>query len=232
MRNIARELLEDLADIIYPRLCGACDNAPVRKSPFCIDCLAELPHTGYHLVPENPFEMQFWGRVPITAGAALYYFIPGGRTQRLLHNLKYRGRRDLATRLGEFYAFQLCESGRFTSIDLIIPVPLHWRKRHQRGYNQSEDFARGLSAGLDVPYKKTVLRRSGSGKSLTSMSREERAEEVTGMFVVRQSSLVADKHVLLVDDVLTTGATLEECARVLIGAGAKISLCTLACGRI
>lgn len=233
MWNTLYALFEDLVDVIYPRCCGACDeNAPMRKSPFCIQCLSELPYTGYHMIPDNPFEQQFWGRVNITAGAAMLYFVPGGTTQHLLHEIKYRGKRELAIRMGELYAHELKTAPRFSEIELVVPVPLHWKKKRRRGYNQSEALAKGIANTLGVPMSSQILKRTRAGTSLTSLSRIERLQAVHDVFKVTDSADLADQRVLLVDDVLTTGATLETCAKQLQNAGARVSLCTLACGRI
>ena len=217
-----------------PRICGACDDGlPVRNGVFCVRCLAELPETEYHFTAENPFERHFWGRVPIKAGAAHYYFVPGGRTQTLLHNIKYRRRRDLAVEVGRQYGLKLADSPRFKGITHIIPVPLHWRKSRQRGFNQSAAFGKGIADSMGVDCVTDHLRRIRHTATQTRKSRGERIANISGVFELSEPDRLAQQHVLLVDDVLTTGATLEACALELLKANlASISIATIACGRI
>ncbi len=233
MLRVLKGCLEDLADVIYPRICATCnEHVPLRGNVFCVHCLAELPYTGYHNIPDNPFEQQFWGRVPVSAGASMFYFIPGGKTQRLLHSIKYGGRRELAVKMGQRYAVDLRHSERFEDLDMIIPVPLHWKKQRKRGYNQSEAFANGISSGLGVPVRRRILRRHRAGVSLTSLTRTERLDTVARVFSIHKGHRIQGLRILLVDDVLTTGATLEICGKILADQGATVFMCTLACGRI
>lgn len=227
-------LFRDIVDLVYPRICASCDhNKPIYGQIFCLDCLVGLPQTRYHLTQGNAFEQHFWGRVDIHAGAAMYFFIPGGRTQTLLHNIKYRRRSDIAEKVGILYGKQISRSARFEKIDVVVPVPLHWRKRKKRGFNQSEAFARGLALSMKTELDTTILKRVIHTETQTRKSREQRVENMKGAFVVRDPRAIASSHVLLVDDVLTTGATLEACANRLNQAeGVKISLLTIACGRI
>ena len=149
-------LLNEVIDLIYPRICAACARSqPVKGGIFCISCLTELPETRFHEVEGNPFEMHFWGRVPIQSGAAFLFFIPGGRTQKLLHNIKYKGRSDFAQMIGRHYGRQLKESERFRGIDVIIPVPLHWRKQQKRGFNQSTEFGKGRQKTF-LPFRSNI----------------------------------------------------------------------------
>ncbi|MDX1407972.1 MAG: ComF family protein [Saprospiraceae bacterium] len=224
----------DLFDLIYPRICPACSRSrSVRNGLFCIDCLAVLPETGYHLVQDNPFERHFWGRIPLQAGAAYLFFIPGGRTQGLLHAIKYQGQRHVAEEIGRTYGRQLAACSRFQNLDAIVPVPLHWRRQHRRGFNQSAAFARGLGDALDVPVVVKALQRTRQTATQTRKSRLERIDNMQAAFVLKQTGSIAGRHVLLVDDVLTTGATLEACAQVLLAlSGTKVSMVTIACGRI
>jgi ComF family protein len=227
-------VLNDVLDIIYPQTCAGCfDAKPVRNGIFCIGCLAELPETNYHLLDKNPFESHFYGRIPVHAGAAFLFFVPDGRTQKLLHNIKYRNRSDLARTIGEFYGRRLKNAPRFAEIDLIVPVPLHWRKEHRRGFNQSAEFGKGLASAMSVSFLKDALKRTRYTATQTKKSRADRVSNLKEAFVIRNPALLKGKHILLVDDVLTTGATLEACALALMKAeGIKISIATIACGRL
>lgn len=231
---LLRTLAGEILDLVYPQVCAACDNdKPARGSIFCVACIAGLPRTNYHLIEDNPFERHFWGRVKVEAGGALYYFVPGGRAQTLLHNIKYRRRSDYAIRVGQIYGQQLGATTRFHDISAVIPVPLHWRKMRKRGFNQSKSFAEGLSESMGVPvdHKTLVQRRSTSTQ--TRKSRSERVLNMANAFDLKRTSHLTGKHVLLVDDVLTTGATLEACALKLLEIHElKVSLATIACGRI
>ena len=229
-----KTLIDDIVDLVYPRTCAGCfDEKPVDRGIFCMHCLAELPETNYHLIEDNPFEMHFRGRVPLQAGAAFLFFVPDGRTQTLLHNIKYRSRSDFARSIGEFYGTRLGHAPRLHDVDLIIPVPLHWKKEHSRGFNQSAEFGKGLAGVLQIPFLKNGLMRRRFTETQTKKSRAERVANLAEAFVVTDPSKVTDRHVLLVDDVLTTGATLESCALALLACdNVRISMATIACGRL
>lgn len=222
--------LSDLLNLFYPHLCLACErNAPAYGEHICVPCQATLPLANFHLAAENPFAERFWGRVSIEAAAALYLFKKGSRVQHLLHQLKYRGKKEIGVLLGRQLGRQLSDSAFFKELDLIVPVPLHPRKQRLRGYNQSEMFAVGLSQGLRIPCAKDGLRRVVHAGSQTQKSREERAEKIKDYFEVKRPELLSGKHVLLADDVMTTGATLEVCAGCLLKLpGTKVSLATIA----
>jgi len=227
-------IFNDVIDLVYPRTCAGCGNErPVRDGIFCVACLVDLPETNYHLIPDNPLEQHFWGRIPLQSGSAMLFFIPGGRTQKLLHNIKYCGHSHLAVEAGRFYGRKLVHTPRFGHLDCIVPVPLHWRKQLQRGFNQSEAFGRGLAETMQLPLIRNVLIRSRATQSQTSKSRLDRVTNLAGAFEIKRAGQVQGKHVLLIDDVLTTGATLESCALKLLEiGGCVISITTLACGRL
>lgn len=234
MTPFLKSLFTDIVDLIYPPSCGACAAAkPVQGGIFCLECLGELPETNYHAMDENPFEVHFWGRVPLQAGAAYLFFVPDGRTQTLLHNIKYRSRSDFARTIGQYYGRKLKESSRFQEIDLVIPVPLHPKKEHQRGFNQSAEFGLGVAETMSVGFAKDGLKRVRYTESQTRKSRADRVANLADAFEVKDADRLRGKHLLLVDDVLTTGATLEACAIALLQVeDVKISMVTIACGRL
>lgn len=222
-------IFEDFLALLYPRLCLACEkNIPPRWDVICITCQHYLPKTKFHLERENPFTEHFWGRIPIHAGAALYHFKKGGRTQKLIHKLKYDGKRQIGIKLGHLYGRSLSNSPYFNQVDLIVPVPLHPRKEKIRGYNQSAMFAMGLAETMDIPWSNKVLRRVEMTTTQTKKRRMERFENVRKAFQNVRPKNIEGKHILLVDDVMTTGATLEACAeKILASKDTKISFATI-----
>ncbi len=222
--------LEAMVGLFYPNLCCACGkNLLLSQQVLCIDCQYRLPKTQFHHHADNPFAERFWGRLPLHAGASLYFFTKGGRVQRLLHALKYEGRQELGRYLGNMYGAELAQSSLFAGIDLIVPVPLHPRKRRQRGYNQSDCFAEGLSEALGRPWLPNALIRQSFTQTQTRKSRFERLRNVEEAFALQQPQALSGKHILLVDDVMTTGATLEACGLLLTGLpDVRLSMATIA----
>lgn len=222
--------LQPLADVFYPRLCLACSrNLHQHERDLCWQCLHRLPRTHYHRMPDNPLERLFWGRTQVRAVTSLLFFTKNGITQNLLHRLKYSGQQEVGVKLGNLLGRELQQEERFKSSSLVIPVPLHPKKMQLRGYNQSALLARGMAESLRLPVAERLLQRSQFTESQTRKGRFERWENVAEAFYCPQPELLAGKVVLLVDDVLTTGATLEACARPLQSAGAVVLMATLAC---
>ncbi len=223
-------LLDDLLFLVYPRYCPACDRRfPIGSRLLCLTCTVELPLTGHHLYPENELTERFWGRLNLEGGAAMYNFVKEGRVQRLVHALKYRGRTDVGLYLGMEFGQLLRKSPSFPKVDCVVPVPLHPRKERTRGYNQSSYWARGLARSLGVPHFPRALKRRDFTRTQTHKTRMERMQNVQRAFQVRHAETLAGKHVLLVDDVLTTGATLESCGQLILDLpGSRLSLATLA----
>lgn len=230
MKTLLSNYLYDLLGLFYPNLCLACEkNLPPGQKILCIRCNYSLPKTNYHLELENGLTERFWGRLPIETGAALFHFVKGGKVQQLIHELKYNHKRDVGIQLGEWYGSMLKEQSSYQDIDLIVPVPLHIKKEHRRGYNQSALFAEGLAKRLGKPWKKDALMRRDASKSQTKKGRMERLENVMHAFQLNKAKSLEGKHILLVDDVLTTGATLEACGQKLLSiANTKLSLATIA----
>ena len=221
-------------DLIYPPLCVSCGLLrPLDHHIFCLECLEQLPETGYHRQISNPFTLHFAGRVPISTGAAFLFFAHGGGTQRVLHHIKYFNQPELITTLGRWYGKQLMQQPWWQGIEAVVPVPLHWKKQRKRGYNQSAVFAEAMADVMGAKAYPHALLRVTHDKSLTGMKRMERVETIGSSFVVAKPAQVRNKHVLLVDDVLTTGATLEACALALWKQPvASLRMATLACGEL
>lgn len=223
-------ILNNLISIFYPRLCAGCQNAlQQNENLLCLDCLMHLPETNFHKETDNELKMIFAGRVPVQEVTALLFYKKGNRVQKILHNLKYKGEKEIGAFLGEYYGKKLIEEARFQDVDLIIPIPLHPDKQKKRGYNQSEWIAKGLSIGMGKPYNTNVLIRSHYTETQTRKSRFNRWENVKSVFKIQNGNILEGKHILLCDDVLTTGATTEAAIQQLIEIkDVKVSVVTLA----
>ena len=228
-----RTALADFVSLIFPQVCLACEEPLARgEDHICTGCRAQLPYTDYHKLPpsDNPLARKFWGKLPVRYSLSYLRFLRRGRVQHLLHQLKYQGQQDVGRVLGRWYGAELADFGLAIEFDLIVPVPLHPRKLAKRGYNQSDSFADGLAQSMNVPWSATVLRRTEHTASQTRKNRTERWQNVAEVFEVAQGADVLNKRVLIVDDVLTTGATLEACAAALLAAGcSQVSIATIAC---
>ena len=220
----------DLLDLIYPNLCFICGETLLKsESHICLSCLNNIPRTNYHLLTDNPVEKRFWGKAPIFRGTSFFFFQKGSPFQKLLHELKYKGNKEIGEILGRYAAAELLNSPDFCSIDIIIPIPLHPKRFAQRGYNQSEWIGKGLSAVLDKPQNTNTLRRVKQTTTQTKKSVFERFENTEGIFELSGAKELEGKHLLLIDDVLTTGSTLNAAINTLLNIpNVKISIFTLA----
>lgn len=220
----------DFFKLLYPDLCVVCgENLLKNEQYICLSCISSIPKTNYHLLADNPIEKRFWGKVPIFRGTAFFFFQKGSSFQKLLHALKYKGNKEIGERIGKYAAIDLIDSPDFKSIDVIIPVPLHPAKYKKRGYNQSEWIGKGLSEILAKPQDTKTLIRVKENTTQTKKTVFERYENTEGIFECTDIKSLTGKHVLLVDDVLTTGSTLEACIRALLQIeGIKVSIFTLA----
>lgn len=215
-------ILEDFISLFYPRYCRGCFNSLVKgEDLICTQCLLEMPKSYYHLYRDNPFFQKFRGRLPVKHVMALFKFVKESRVQQVLHALKYKQQPELGEMLGRIYGQDLVEADYAGSFDLIIPVPLHYSRRKLRGYNQSEEFGKGLSQILDVPCDDTYMIRAAKTQTQTHKSKLSRWENVNRIFQVPDPGPIAEKRILLVDDVVTTGATLEACGEALLRGGCR-----------
>lgn len=227
-----------IIDLVYPKVCAACArDEPIMDGIFCVKCLSQLSFTQDHQIRDNPFEQHFWGRVDISKGHAMLYLVPGGVTQRLIHQIKYHGRKNFAEIIGLWYGKLILDANTGENLtlpyDMVIPVPLHWKKQKKRGYNQSDYFARGLAKALSIELSTHNLVRIKPTQTQTNKSRIERMDNMEDAFYVKSPGRLRGRNVLLVDDVLTTGATLEACARkIQTCEPSTISMATIAMGRI
>ncbi len=221
--------LTNIYRIFFPRTCLYCNKHLVENEfVLCSTCRHELPVSNYVNTPNNSVERSFYGRVPIVSGAGLLFYRKKGVSQELIHHLKYQNRQDIGDFFGLWLGEELKNSTRFLDIDGIIIVPLHPKKLKQRGYNQLTKFGETLSKKLEVPLIKNVLIKTRNTISQTKKSRINRFDKIKNAFHIENEWKISGKHILLVDDVITTGATLEACANELLKIeGVKVSIATM-----
>lgn len=208
--------IQILADMLYPKVCSACKQPLLQaEEGLCLHCLSQLPFTDFGFTAGNPVEKLFWGRVSISYATSMLFFDEGGFVRELLHKIKYRGGRDLAVELGKLFALQLLKSQPGYKPDLLVPVPLHRSKLRHRGFNQSEAIASGMAAILGSEICPNFLKRVSNNSTQTKKGRFDRWANVDGIFSLHKPAQYTAPRILLVDDVITTGATLEACIRAI-----------------
>lgn len=223
-------LWSDFINLFYPRICQSCGNYLFKNEhAICTRCLYQMPKTNFHLEKNNPVSILFWGRVKIEYATAYFTFAKGSKFQKLIHRLKYHHQTEIGIELGKHLGYNLLQSEFFNDIDLIIPVPLHPKKQKIRGYNQAKVIADGLSSSMNISVCDRNLYRSVHTQSQTKKSKHERWKNVEDIFNLHNPNDLEGKHILLVDDVVTTGSTLEACAQAILKAkGSRVSIATLA----
>ncbi|RDC65679.1 ComF family protein [Adhaeribacter pallidiroseus] len=217
-------IFADFISLLFPQECLACQELLARgEKSVCTECRINLPYTNSHLLfnSDNGLLQRFYNKVPVKYAFAYLYFNRSGRVQKLLHALKYKGHEEVGETLGNWYGAELKENNYHQQFDVIIPVPLHTKKLKKRGYNQSDSFAKGLAQMLEVNWQPHILKRTADTSTQTKKTRLERWQNVGQLFTVADPASIQNKRILLVDDVMTTGATLEACALVLLEAGAQ-----------
>lgn len=223
-------MFEDLISLIYPRNCAACGNSLFKhEEQICNYCYINLPKSNFHQQDKNPVDILFYGRTNLILASSFYLFHKKGSIQKVLHAIKYRGNKELATLVGKWYAQDLMEHPGIKQAGVVIPVPLHPKKLKQRGYNQSEEFAKGLAEGLNIDLYPKALIRVEFTSTQTKKSKYERWENVEDVFEIKDPETLKNKHIILVDDVITTGATIEACCQTLQRVeGIRISVLSIA----
>ncbi|SKB79599.1 ComF family protein [Daejeonella lutea] len=222
--------LHDFISLFFPDLCAGCGtNLFNNEQSICTNCIYHLPVTNFHNDPQNRLAKQLWGRFSFVQASSFVYFNKGGRVQNIMHQLKYNKKPEAGFRMGQLYAHALRTSESWQIPDFIIPVPLHPGKLKKRGYNQSEYIANGIASTLAVPMKSNNLIRIENTDTQTKKSRFARYENLSGAFMCLDENALRNKHILVVDDVMTTGATLEACCIVLLELNnVRISVATIA----
>lgn len=222
--------IHDFSRLFFPHYCAGCGtDAPDKASSLCMRCLHALPLTNFHVYAGNPVEQVFTGRIPLVCGTAYCHFSRETMMQQVLHALKYRGYKEVGRAMGRMMGSRLRESGRFDDIDALVPVPLYAKKERKRGYNQSALICEGIAAATGWPVLPNVVARLSPTETQTHKNRVERWQNMEGRFALLRPGLIGGRHILLVDDVITSGATIEACARVLLQAdGVRLSVAALA----
>ena len=223
-------MLKDFIALIYPPCCVSCNIVlHPHEEHLCLSCYMKLPKTLFTKQANNPVEKVFWGKVPVKVATSLFFYTKKDPTQALLYHLKYNDRPSIGTYLGKMLGQELIQSGRFNHVDIIVPVPLHKSKMNKRGYNQCTFISKGIQEVTNWPIDNSSLVRSSFNKSQTKMNRLSRWLNVETIFKLDTSENLVDKHVLLVDDVITTGSTLEACVKqIILAKPASISIATVA----
>jgi ComF family protein len=216
-----KALKNAILDFIYPKTCLACETQRLSEEDFiCISCMIDLPKTNSHITPNETLERKFWGKISVKAIYSFLYYPKNSSIQNILYAIKYKNKPQLAEILGKWYSLELKNANIDKNIDFIVPVPMFKAKQKLRGYNQAEEFGKGLAEGLGLEMLIDNLLKTKSTVSQTkTKSRFGRFKNTEGVFEVLDSSKIQGKKVLLVDDVLTSGATLEEAGRALLEAG-------------
>jgi len=224
------KILRAFSNLFFPQICYSCGSDLVSSEQLlCLRCLHQLPYTKFETIAGNPVEKIFWGRMPVQQAASIFYFTKDSIIERLLYQLKYRGRREVGLYCGDLMGQALKRTDLFGEIELIIPLPLFSKKEHQRGFNQAALIAEGLSEILSVPISTELVERVEATETQTHKNRVERWQNMQGRFLLKNRSAIENKHILLVDDVVTTGATLESCGLELLKASnLRLSVLTLA----
>lgn len=227
---LIKDWLGSFLSLFFPRYCIVCGRTLAKgEECLCTMCNINLPRTDYHLRKDNPVEKMFWGKIPLERATSFFFYRKGSDFRQILHQLKYGGQKGIGAIMGRYMAAELLASGFFDGVDIILPVPLHKKKQQIRGYNQSEWIARGIAAVTGISIDTESVVRQKNTETQTRKSSFERWENVEGIFELHHAQSLTGKHVLIVDDVLTTGATTVECASCLAEIeGIRISILTLA----
>jgi ComF family protein len=210
LKSGVKKLLEMLAQLVFPHTCVICGtNELISTNGICRACIWNLPATSFLTLENNEVEKIFWGRLPVTHAAAATYFTHKSAVQKALHQIKYGHRKDAGLQLGRWMGIQLMQSHWWKDIDWVLPMPIHASRRARRGYNQAELLCQGIGEQTGMVVRNELLERVKSGHSLTTQHRVQRWQAMREVFAVRDPAALENRHVLLVDDVVTTGATLE-----------------------
>lgn len=228
--NSFLQLAEDFIGLLFPNTCNGC-GTPLfpGEEQICTVCLHDLAFTNFENDPDNAVHRLFWGQLPCQNAMAMLYFRKGSRVQNLIHQLKYHDKTTLGITLGKMLGHRICKAPSYADIDLVIPIPLHPKKQRNRGYNQCDYIAQGISAAMGIPICTKVLQKQKQTATQTKKSRYQRFENIKEVFNVYTPEKLRDKHILLIDDVVTTGSTFQSAGKLLLDCGiSKLSIAAVA----
>ncbi len=230
MKALATDPLKNLLHLFFPHVCNGCGTDTISNDQLlCLSCFAKLPHTNFTDQQNNPVEQKFYGQLPIKAAVSGYYFTKDSLIQNLVYQLKYKGNKEIGFYLGSLVGEMLKDSTRFNSIDALVPLPLNPKRQKKRGYNQATAISKGLAKTLDKPIYDNAIFRNINTETQTQRGRLTRWENMQGVFEVKKPELLTGKHLVLVDDVITTGASLIACGSALLQVpNTSLSIVTLA----
>ena len=215
--SITQEIIQGISHLFFPHICAGCgSDLPSEQQFLCTHCFHELPHTNFDRFPGNPVEKIFWGRVPVISATAHYFFSKRSALQQVMHQFKYQGNQKIGIYFGRLMGESICNSGRFNSINAVIPLPLHPSRQKKRGYNQAGILSEGIAEIMQLPVLHHAITRVLATETQTHKSRINRWQNIEGKFQLTGSENINNMHLLLVDDIITTGATLDACANTLL----------------
>ncbi len=223
-----KEIKDSLLHLLFPHVCTGCGNDILNEeNVLCMRCIEAMPETNFEIHPGNPVEKTFWGRLPLIGATAQFYFTKESLMQHLMHQFKYKANKDLGLQLGRMMGEQLLRSGRF-EVDALVPLPLFPARERKRGYNQATVLCEGMAEVMNVRVLDKAITRPQHTETQTKKGRIERWKNIEGKFVLSNPDAIGNKHILLVDDVVTTGATLEACGNALLQAeNVRLSIAAL-----
>lgn len=229
--NSLQKLWQSALHLFYPHTCVGCGSDLLPQHELlCATCILQLPHTHFASLPDNPVAQLFTGRLDISTAFSQLYFTKEGLVQRLVHELKYKGNQDIGLYLGRMMGQSLLQTNYYQQIDCLVPLPLYATKERQRGFNQATVLCRGMAEVLHIHIDTKHVIRQRPTQTQTRKQRTSRWQNVAGSFAITQPNALVGKHILLVDDVVTTGATLDACGNALLQLpGTTVSIATLAC---
>jgi ComF family protein len=223
-----KEIKDSFLHLLFPHVCTGCGNDILNEETvLCMRCIDAMPETNFEMHPNNPVEKIFWGRLPLVGATAQFYFTKESLMQHLMHQFKYKANRELGLQLGRIMGEQVKKSGRF-AVDALVPLPLFPVKEKRRGYNQATVLCEGMAESMGIPVLDKAITRPQHTETQTKKGRIERWKNMEGKFILSNPDTIRNKHLLLVDDVVTTGATFEACGNELLKAeNVKLSLASL-----
>ena len=223
-----KEIKDSVLHLLFPHICTGCGSDILHEeSVLCMRCIDDMPETKFELHPDNPVEKIFWGRLPLAGATAQFYFTKESLMQHLMHQFKYKGNKELGMQLGKIMGEQIKKSARFEA-DALVPLPLFAAKEKRRGYNQAAILCEGMAEAMNLPVLDKIISRPRHTETQTKKGRIERWKNMEGKFILSDADAIKNMHLLLVDDVVTTGATLEACGNELLKAeNVRLSIATL-----